>query len=217
MQLAVFDLDNTLLAGDSDYLWGRFLVEHGIVDAEHYARENERFYREYQAGTLDIHLYAAFVLRPLIDCELARMHDLRERFVAECVAPIVARGTRALLDRHRAAGDTLIITTATNRFVVEPIAALLGIEHLLATDPELVDGRYTGRIAGVPNYQAGKVVRLRQWMAERGNRWTRLACYSDSHNDIPLLEMADEPVAVDPDPVLAALAAHRGWKIVSLR
>ncbi|SFF51455.1 HAD-superfamily subfamily IB hydrolase, TIGR01490 [Fontimonas thermophila] len=216
MRLAVFDLDNTLLAGDSDYLWGRYLVEHGLVDGDTYARENERFYREYQAGTLDIHAYAAFALQALVDGDLDMLRALRARFVAERIAPIVAPGARALLERHRRDGDCLLITTATHRFVVEPIAELLGVEHLLATEPEIVDGRYTGRIAGIPNFQSGKVLRLRQWLADRP-ACTHMSCYSDSHNDIPLLELADRPVAVDPDPVLAALARARGWPVISLR
>jgi HAD superfamily hydrolase (TIGR01490 family) len=217
MRLAVFDLDNTLLAGDSDYLWGRFQVDQGVVDAETYERENQRFYREYQAGTLDIHEYAAFALQSLVKHDLPQMLALRSRFVDECVAPIIAAGTPALLERHRAQGDILIITTATNRFVTEPIAELLGIEHLLATDPEIVDGRYTGRIAGMPNFQAGKVVRLRQWIERQSEPCEHMSCYSDSHNDIPLLEMAQAAVAVDPDAVLQATAEHRGWSVISLR
>ena len=217
MRLAVFDLDNTLLAGDSDYLWGRFQVEQGLVAADTYERENQRFYREYQAGTLDIHEYAAFALNSLIEHPLEHMLSLRERFVRECIAPIVAAGTPALLERHRAQGEELVITTATNRFVTEPIAELLGIPNLLATEPELVDGHYTGRIAGIPNFQGGKVVRLREWIAARGGACEHMSCYSDSHNDIPLLEMAQQAVAVDPDAVLQATAEHRGWAVISLR
>jgi HAD superfamily hydrolase (TIGR01490 family) len=207
MNLAVFDLDNTLLAGDSDYLWGVFLVENGVVDAEHYARSNERFYREYQDGTLDIHSYGAFVLQPLVERKLDEMQALRARFIRERVVPMVAPGARPLLDRHRSAGDTLLITTATNHFVVEPIA----------TDPEVIDGRYTGRLHGTPNYQAGKVTRLRAWLDRDQPRFEHISAYSDSHNDLPLLEMADRAVAVDPDPTLRAAAAARGWEIISLR
>lgn len=217
MQLAVFDLDHTLLAGDSDYLWGRYLVEHGVVDASRYERENERFYREYQAGTLDIHAYAAFALQSLVERDLRDMESLRARFVIERIAPIVAAGARALLQQHRDAGDLLIITTATNRFVTEPVAELLGVDHLLATDPEIVDGRYTGRIHGIPNFQGGKVVRLRAWIAAQGRACRHMSCYSDSHNDIPLLEMADRAVAVDPDAVLQAVAQERRWPVISLR
>ena len=217
MNLAVFDLDNTLLAGDSDYLWGVFLVENGVVDSAHYARSNERFYREYQAGTLDIHAYGAFVLQPLVERDIGFMKELRQRFIDERVAPMVAPGAAALLDRHRRDGDTLLITTATNRFVVEPIAEMLGVPNLLATDPEIVDGRYTGRLQGTPNFQAGKVTRLRAWMASQGQRFDGICAYSDSHNDLPLLQMADRAVAVDPDPTLRAAALERGWDVISLR
>ncbi|MDD3764622.1 MAG: HAD-IB family hydrolase [Nevskiales bacterium] len=217
MRLAVFDLDNTLLAGDSDYLWGRFLVDAGVVERDVYERENERFYRQYQAGTLDIHEYAAFALRPLIEHELSQMLELRRRFVDEQIAPIVAAQAPALLARHRAQGDQLIITTATNRFVTEPIADLLGVDHLLATDPEIVDGIYTGRISGIPNFQGGKVSRLRAWIDAQTAPCSYMSCYSDSHNDIPLLEMADTAVAVDADPILEELAGKRGWQRISLR
>jgi HAD superfamily hydrolase (TIGR01490 family) len=216
-RLAVFDLDHTLLADDSDHLWGRWLVEQGVVDREHYARENERFYGLYSAGTLDIHEYAAFSLRPLVEQPLERMLALRQRFVTEWIAPIVARGTPELLERHRAQQDELLITSATSRFITEPIAALLGVDHLIATDPEQRDGAYTGRIAGIPNFQAGKVRRLRDWLSERPQRFTHITAYSDSHNDIPLLEEAHTAIAVDPDAVLRATAEARGWQIISLR
>ncbi|HEY1075331.1 MAG TPA: HAD family hydrolase [Fontimonas sp.] len=217
MRLAVFDLDNTLLAGDSDHLWGQWLVRNGAVDPQYYARENDRFYREYQEGTLDIHHYAAFMLQPIVEHGLAPMLALRERFVSECIADIVAKGSQALLDQHRAAGDVLLITTATNRFVVEPIARMLGVEHLIATDPEIVDGQYTGRIAGTPNFQRGKVERLQAWLKAHAYDGGGMTCYSDSHNDVPLLEMGDTAVAVDPDPRLLALAQARGWRVISLR
>ncbi|WP_020651120.1 HAD family hydrolase [Solimonas variicoloris] len=216
-RLAVFDLDHTLLANDSDHLWGRWMIEHGVVDAEQYARENERFYGLYSAGTLDIHEYAAFSLRPLVEQPLERMLALRERFVAEWIVPAIAPGTPALLEKHRAQGDELLITTATSRFITEPIAALLGVTNLIATDPELHDGRYTGRIAGIPNFQGGKVQRLREWLARQTEPYTHLTAYSDSRNDIPLLEEAQAAVAVDPDAVLRATAQSRGWAIISLR
>lgn len=216
-RLAVFDLDHTLLANDSDHLWGRWMIENGIVDAEQYARENERFYGLYSAGTLDIHEYAAFSLRPLVEQPLARMLALRERFVAEWIVPAVAPGAPALLEKHRAQGDELLITTATSRFITEPIAALLGVTNLIATDPEVHDGRYTGRIAGIPNFQGGKVQRLRDWLAQQAEPYAHLTAYSDSRNDIPLLEEAQAAIAVDPDAVLRATAQSRGWAIISLR
>ncbi|NKF20687.1 HAD family hydrolase [Solimonas marina] len=216
-RLAVFDLDHTLLADDSDHLWGRWLVEQGVVDREHYARENERFYGQYKAGTLDMHEYAAFSLQPLTEHPIEQMLTLRERFIREWIVPVVASGTPALLERHRAQGDELLITSATNRFITEPIAGLLGVDHLIATDPERRDGRYTGRIAGIPNFQAGKVRRLRDWLAARTQPFTHVTAYSDSRNDIPLLEEADTAIAVDPDAVLRATAESRGWPIISLR
>lgn len=217
MRLAVFDLDNTLLAGDSDYLWGQFLVEQGRVDAAWYETENRRYYEAYVAGTLDIDAFCAFSMQPLARNKPADLYAWREQFVQEKIAPIVAAGTPALLERHRAQGDTLLITTATNRFVTEPIAELLGIEHLIATDPEMAGGRYTGRLAGMANFQAGKVTRLRQWRDQQVQKFDYLTCYSDSRNDIPLLLEADVAVAVDPDPALKAEAGRRGWPVISLR
>ena len=217
MRLAVFDLDHTLLAGDSDYLWGQFLVEQGRVDAAWYETENRRYYEAYVAGTLDIAAFAAFSMKPLADNEPSDLYAWREQFVREKIEPVVAAGTPELLERHRAQGDTLLITSATNRFVTEPIAQLLGIDHLIATDPEMKDGRYTGRLAGTANFQGGKVVRLQQWRAAQTQKYEHLTCYSDSRNDIPLLEMADIAVAVDPDATLKAEATRRGWPVISLR
>ena len=217
MDLAVFDLDHTLLDGDSDYLWGQFLVEQGHVDGERYERENRRFYQQYLAGTLDIEEFARFSLAPLARLDTAELNALRQRFVLEKIVPRIAPGTPRLLQQHRARGDTLLITTATNRFITEPIAQLLQIGNLLATEPERVDGRYTGRIAGHPNFREGKVLRLRQWLEQRSESYAHIVCYSDSHNDLPLLCFADRAVAVDPDPRLQAEAQHRGWPVISLR
>ena len=217
MNLAIFDLDNTLLAGDSDYLWGQFLVEKGIVDGPGYERENRRFYDEYKAGTLDILEFCAFSMAPLTRHEPAQLYAWRTAFVREKIEPIVAPGTPALLERHRAQGDRLLIMTATNRFITEPIAALLGIDDLIATDPEMKDGRYTGRVAGIPNFQQGKVQRLALWRARQPAPFAHTYFYSDSRNDIPLLLEADTAVAVDADEVLLAEAAKRGWPRISLR
>lgn len=217
MRLALFDLDNTLLAGDSDYLWGQFLIELGLVDRLIYERENRRFYDEYKAGTLDIYEFCRFSLAPLMAHDLATLKRWRERFVAEKIEPIVATLAPALLERHRLQGDELLITTATNRFVTEPIAELLGVSTLIATDPELLDDRFTGQIAGEPNFQRGKVLRLEQWLSANGITADHLTCYSDSRNDLPLLERADVAVAVDPDSTLEAVARQRGWAVISLR
>lgn len=217
MALTIFDLDNTLLDGDSDYLWGRFLAAQGIVDAEHYERENERFYREYQDGRLDIDEFLRFSLRPLLEQPRERMEQLRERFIHEQIRPIMLTAAKDLIEAHRAAGNTLMIITATNAFVTVPIAEAFGIEHLIATRPAEIDGRYTGEAAGVPAFREGKVVRLWEWLAQNGQDLNDSHFYSDSHNDLPLLERVDHPVAVDPDPQLRQTAESRGWPIISLR
>ncbi|HVT37365.1 MAG TPA: HAD family hydrolase [Nevskiaceae bacterium] len=217
MRLAVFDLDHTLLAGDSDYLWGQFLCEQGRVDAAWYEAENRRYYEAYVAGTLDIAAFAAFSMKPLAENEPADLYAWREQFIRDKIEPVIAAGTPALLERHRAQGDTLLITTATNRFITEPIAQLLGVPHLIATDPEMRDGRYTGRLAGLANFQSGKVRRLELWREQQAQKFAHMTCYSDSRNDIPLLEMADSAVAVDPDATLRAEAGKRGWPVISLR
>lgn len=217
MTLAIFDLDNTLLGGDSDYLWGQFLVEQGLVDGEAYERENQRFYDDYEAGTLDIYEYQAFMLRLLTEYPLTEMLAWRERFIAEKIQPILLPRAVDLLERHRAAGDTLLIVTATNRFITAPIAERFDVPHLLATEPEFTEGRYTGRPVGIPCFQHGKVQRLDQWLAETGHDLAESWFYSDSHNDLPLLGRVTYPVAVDPDATLAQHARERGWPIISLR
>ena len=217
MALAIFDLDNTLLAGDSDYLWGVFLAELGVVDRDHYERENERFFNAYKAGTLDIRAFLRFSLRPLRDNPEADLQRWRRRFVREKIEPIILPPALELIDRHRRAGDTLLIITATNAFVTAPIAQRLGVRHLIATEPEQVDGSYTGEVTGIPCFQQGKVDRLRLWLETHDRNLSDSSFYSDSHNDIPLLEQVDHPVAVDPDPKLAELARYRGWPIISLR
>lgn len=217
MALAIFDLDNTLLAGDSDYLWGRFLVDKKIVDGAEYATENERFYQAYQAGTLDIHGYLRFVLRPLAQHEPHQLRAWRTQFIDEQIRPIILDQGRDLVESHRSREDTLLIITATNRFLTEPIAALLGIDHLLATDPEIAGERYTGAIMGIPTFREGKIKALEAWLKHTGHQLADSYFYSDSHNDIPLLERVRHPVAVDPDPKLRQQAMQRDWSIISLR
>lgn len=216
VRLTFFDLDNTLLASDSDYEWGRFLVDEAAVDATAYAQANDYFKAQYEAGALDIHAYQRFVLEPLIQ-QPARMRQLRQRFVAERIAPVVAPHARAVVDFHQKRGDTVAIITATNRFVTAPIAELLGIEHLIATDPEIIDGTYTGAIAGTPCYRDGKIVRAQEFVAAQSSRFEAVTFYSDSHNDLPLLRWSDQPFAVDPDPTLAEAARTEGWPIISFR
>lgn len=218
MTLAIFDLDNTLLADDSDYLWGCFLAERGLVDGDFHAAENERFYQQYHAGELDIFEFLRFSLRPLTQHPLAALHQLRAEFLQQKILPVILPKGERLLQQHRDQGDTLMIITATNRFVTEPIAERLGVEHLIAVEPEFIDGRYTGEVFGIPSFQEGKVKRLQQWLAEHPDENLAQSCfYSDSHNDIPLLQCVDRPVAVDPDPKLHAYATEQGWEILSLR
>lgn len=217
MALAIFDLDNTLLAGDSDYLWGLFLAEQGIVDREEYERENERFYQEYKEGRLDIHEFLRFSLRVLRDHPPEKLVRWREQFVNEKIEPIVTAAALELVERHRAAGDTLLIITATNAFVTQPIAERFGISHLIASNPEQHQGRFTGNVAGTPSFQHGKIERLRDWLATAGGDLGGSHFYSDSHNDIPLLDLVDHPIAVDPDEILERHARARGWPILSLR
>lgn len=217
MALAIFDLDNTLLGGDSDYLWGMFLVENNLVDGDHYARENERFYREYDEGTLDIFEFLQFSLKPLSENSPELLQELRERFMQEQIEPIILQAGRDLIKKHEKSGDVMLIITATNSFVTSPIAESLGIEHLIATEPEIVDGRYTGKVAGEPSYREGKVNRLQTWLQQHNQALEGSSFYSDSHNDIPLLELVDNPVAVDPDRALTQHATVKGWPIISLR
>ncbi|MEJ1296666.1 MAG: HAD family hydrolase [Candidatus Sedimenticola sp. (ex Thyasira tokunagai)] len=217
MPLAIFDLDNTLLAGDSDYLWGVFLAEQGVVDGDHYERENERFYQEYKDGELDIFEFLRFSLTPLKEHSLDQLLVLRGEFMRKMIEPIILPAAKTLVDKHRSAGDTLMIITATNAFVTSPIAESMRIDHLLATNPEMIDGQYTGEVAGTPCFQQGKVERLKQWLKQQGADLQGSYFYSDSHNDIPLLQQVEKPVAVDPDDTLREAAKQQGWPIISLR
>ena len=217
MNLAIFDLDNTLLGGDSDYLWGRWLVKHQLVDGAFYERENQRFYFEYKAGTLDIFEFLRFSLRPLAENNLDRLLALRQQFMEEVIRPIMLPAAHELVERHRSQSHTLLIITATNRFVTEPIATAFGIDNLIATDPEFREGRYTGEVSGTPSFREGKVERLNNWLKENGYNLASSWFYSDSLNDLPLLEMVTHPVAVDSDETLTFHAQSKGWPIISLR
>jgi len=216
MTLAIFDLDNTLLRGDSDHAWGQFLVENRVVDGESYRRENERYYAQYRAGTLDILEFLAFALRPLAMHDLDTLRAWHRRFLQEKIRPMITAAAHALVESHRARGHTLVVITATNSFVTAPIAAEFGIHRLIATEPEMRDGHYTGNIRGVPCYREGKVTRLKAWMTEHGETLEGSWFYSDSHNDLPLLGIVDHAVAVNPDAVLRTEAKARGWRILQL-
>lgn len=217
MALAIFDLDNTLIAGDSDHAWGEFLVERKLVDGDAFARANDQFYEDYKRGQLDIHAYLAFALEPLTRFSPDELLSLHADFMATKIAPLMLPKAQQLLQQHRDAGDFLLIITATNRFVTGPIGAALQIDDLLASEPEVIDGRYTGRACGVPCFQAGKVTRLHAWLEQSGHSLEDSYFYSDSHNDIPLLQEVTHPIAVDPDDALRQHAAAQQWPIISLR
>jgi HAD superfamily hydrolase (TIGR01490 family) len=218
MRLALFDLDNTLLAGDSDFEWAQFLIEKGVLDREVYEARNQAFYDQYKAGTLKILEFLDFQLKPLSRHPRTQLDAWHAEFMLRKVIPMVAAGTPALLEKH--AGDVRVIVTATNSFVTGPIARHLGVEHLIATEPEEVGGEFTGRVSGMPSFKEGKVARLGAWLAERGETWASVEeswFYSDSLNDLPLLAYVHHPVAVDPDPTLKAHAEQVGWPVISLR
>lgn len=217
MRLALFDLDNTLLAGDSDHAWGEFLCRHGIVDSTDYKARNDAFYQDYLAGKLDVLAYQNFCQELLGRSEMAQLDEWHRQFMAEFIEPIVLAKGEALVRQHHEAGDQVVIITATNRFITGPIATRLGVDTLLATECEMLDGRYTGRLTDIPCFQEGKVTRIERWLAETGQSLDDSYFYSDSRNDLPLLERVSHPVAVDPDPILREIAQARGWKILSLR
>ena len=217
MTLALFDLDNTLLIGDSDYQWGMFLVRKGLVDATQHAETNKRFYEQYVNGTLNIHDYAAFTFQFLSKHSMEQLQQWRNEYMQEDIRKMIPDAARALVEKHRAQGHTLVIITATNSFVTRPIATEFGVEHLLAVEPKIVDGRYTTEIDGIPTFREGKVERLKQWMANSAETLEGSYFYSDSHNDLPLLEMVDHPVVVDPDDKLKATAQAKHWPIISIR
>jgi len=220
MRLTLFDLDNTLLAGDSDYEWGQFLVDRGVLDREEYEEQNRAYYDQYAAGTLDIHEYLGFALRPLADHGAGDLKRWHEEFMHARILPMITAQARALVLAHLEADDLCAIVTATNSFVTAPIAHEFGVSHLVATEPESVAGRFTGRVAGTPCFREGKIRRVHEWLAGLGHRlgdFAESSFYSDSHNDLPLLEQVSRPVAVDPDEPLQAEARRRGWPIISLR
>jgi len=217
MALAIFDLDNTLLGGDSDHAWGEFLCRKGYVDTDHYRALNDRFYQDYCRGELDVYAYQRFALAPLKGKTQEEMDVWHEEFMAEAIEPLWLPKATELLDHHRQLDDYLLIITATNSFVTAPIARKLLVDDLIATEPEIIDSRFTGEIVGTPCYQTGKVTRLQQWLHLHRENMIGSYFYSDSHNDLPLLEMVKNPVAVDPDATLRGVAESRGWKIISLR
>ena len=218
--LALFDLDNTLLAGDSDYSWSLFLINEGLLDAKMHHERNEQFYLDYKNGNLDIIKFLAFQLKPLSQHPVKFLDELHLKFMDQVIRPMMTQKAQALIDTHKAQGDLCLIITATNSFVTKPIANAYGIEHLIGTDPEMVGGAYTGGVTGVPSFQEGKVTRINQWLAARGQTlsdFEKSYFYSDSHNDLPLMKLVTHPVAVDADDTLTLYAEQHGWQKMSLR
>ena len=216
MTLAIFDLDHTLINGDSDHLWGEYMVKNGIVDELSYRQRNDAYYQDYQRGTLDNDQYLAFALEPLSRYSIEELHAWRADYVEQCIRPLIAPGTLGLLDKHRQLNHELMIISATNLFVCEPIGHMLEVSTVLATRPEIIDNRYTGRFLGTPTYRQGKVTVLNQWVADSHHELAGAYFYSDSLNDLALLEQVDNPVAVSPDDDLKAIALARDWKIIDL-
>jgi HAD superfamily hydrolase (TIGR01490 family) len=218
--LALFDLDNTLLAGDSDYNWSLFLIKQGLLDEKTHHERNEQFYLDYKNGNLDIYKFLAFQLKPLSEHSMADLNALHAKYMDTVIRPMMTQKAQDLVNQHKAQGDLCLVITATNSFVTKPIAQAYGIAHLIGTDPEMVNGAYTGGVAGVPSFQEGKVTRLKLWLAERGQEladFERSYFYSDSHNDLPLMKLVTHPVAVDADAKLTDYAQQHGWPHISLR
>lgn len=220
MNLALFDLDNTLLAGDSDFQWGQFLMEEGLLEREKHEAKNIQFYEDYKAGKLDIYAFLEFQLKPLSDHPKAKLDALHQHYMERKVRPMMTQKAKDLVQKHANDGDLMMIITATNSFVTGPIARAFGVPHLIGTDPEQVNGEFTGKVTGLPSFQEGKVTRLKEWLAARGQSLDDFETswfYSDSHNDLPLMKLVTNPVAVDPDDILRDYAQQQGWPIISLR
>ena len=218
--LALFDLDNTLLAGDSDYNWGLFLISEGLLDAKTHHERNEQFYADYKAGQLNIVEFLKFQLKPLSEHPKAFLDELHVKYMQKIIRPMMTVKAQNLVNKHKAAGDLCIVITATNTFVTKPIATAYGIEHLIGSEPEMVNGEYTGNVTGVPSFQTGKVTRINSFLAERGKKLSDFEVsyfYSDSHNDLPLMKLVTNPVAIDADEILTAHAKQAKWPQMSLR
>jgi HAD superfamily hydrolase (TIGR01490 family) len=220
LNLALFDLDNTILAGDSDYNWSRFLIQEGYLDGAIHAEKNEKFYADYKAGTLDIYAFVEFQFKPLARNPRTVLNQLLKKYVEEVIKPMITEKARALVKRHQDEGDLIIVITATNSFITKPIAELFGIENLIGTDPEEKEGEFTGKVSGLPSFKEGKVTRLEAWLKGKNlslASFEKSYFYSDSHNDLPLMQKVTHPVAVDSDPVLSEYAKSKGWPQISLR
>ena len=219
MNLAIFDLDNTLLNGDSDYNWALFLIKKGFIDKAIYEKKNEQFYQDYQNGNLNVFDYCGFQFEVLRKNKREIVEQLRDQYLTEVVLPMIPKKAYALVDQHRSNGDKLLIITATNSFITKPIGKIFGIDDLIGTDPEEVNGNFTGKVEGIPSFQEGKVIRLMSWLKDKNlsmESYKKTFFYSDSRNDIPLLEEVTNPVAANPDDFLLAKAKEKGWPVINL-
>jgi len=219
LELALFDLDNTLLSGDSDYEWAQFLIERGVLERAEYEAKNDRFFLQYETGRLDILEFLEFQLAPLARYPREKLDEWHGEFMRTKIEPMIRAKGMELVQRHLRDKHLCAIVTSTNAFITAPIAREFGVAHLLATELEVKDGRFTGKPSGTPCFREGKVTRLAEWLADQGRTlasFTAIWFYSDSQNDLPLLEHVTHPVAVDPDDVLRREAGKRGWQVISL-
>lgn len=218
MTLAIFDLDNTLLNGDSDHAWGEFIIAEGLVDAEQYRHQNDAFYQQYLIGTLDIYAYQNFCLNEIAKIEPSKLNSLLKKFLETVIKDMIGEKTLSLIKKHQTQKHQLLIITATNEVITRPIADYLGIEELIATQAETFKGKLSGKVAGVASYAKGKITRLEQWMTNHPEQTLEGSYfYSDSHNDIPLLAHVEHPFVVDGDEKLIKHAKENQWPIISLR
>ena len=218
MPLAIFDLDNTLIGGDSDYLWGEFLCDEGIIsDRESFQKMNDYFYHQYETGELNIFAWAEFSFKVLTDYSLDELNKLRQVFVDTKIKPIFLEKAQNCINNHKEKGDTVLVITASNTFITKPIIEMYGIDHLLATEPEFILGRFTGKVSGIPCFQSGKIDNLMPWLEKNNESLIGSYFYSDSHNDLPLLELVDNPIAVNSDKILSSEAHKNGWPVLDWR
>ena len=218
MPLAIYDLDNTLIGGDSDYLWGEFLCDEGIIsDQESFQKMNDYFYHQYETGELNIFAWAEFSFKVLTDHSLDELNKLRKDFVDTKIKPILLEKAQSCINNHKEKGDTVLVITASNTFITKPIIEMYGIDHLLATEPEFISGRFTGKVSGIPCFQSGKIDNLMPWLEKNKESLIGSYFYSDSHNDLPLLELVDNPIAVNSDKILSSEAHKNGWPVLDWR
>ena len=218
MSLVIFDLDNTLIGGDSDYLWGEFLCDEGIIsDRQSFEKKNDYFYQQYELGLLDIYAWAEFSFEILSHYSINELEEFHLKFMAQKIEPIFLEKAQDCINSHKKNGDTVLVITASNTFVTAPIVKRYGINHLIATEPEIVSGRYTGKVSGIPCFKSGKIENLMPWLERNSESLKDSTFYSDSHNDLPLLELVDNPVAVNADKILAKIAQTKGWDILNWR